>query len=402
LFISHFSKITYDSKSFLLRKKLLKKMLAFPNFAGRSLSSRILISIPDSGDLGYAGRFTRVAELLGFSARCSAPRGDRAKLDMETEAARRALKSGIQPKPNHGPSLIIGGIEIVRIALTRYLLLGGTHSESEQMTSIDRSRKHEFTGMGELYDRARPAYPPALFKQLDDHFNFRIGETALEIGCGTGKATEHLAARGLTITGIDIAPDLLAIANGKLKGWKVRLLQSSFEDFTAPDALFNYIVAAAAFHWIDPAIAFKKTRFLLKENGAVILIWTIRRDPDSPERAAIDGMYGKYAPSLLARPWQETGPAAGISQTAYNEARAMLEKDIAEGRFRNLKTFTVHRQQIYTTEDYLSLLDTYSDHKRLKPDERTCLYAALKTFINERGGRIEIPYDCVALTACAA
>jgi hypothetical protein len=131
LFISHFSKITYDSKSFLLRKKLLKKMLAFPNFAGRSLSSRILISIPDSGDLGYAGRFTRVAELLGFSARCSAPRGDRAKLDyrakldMETEAARRALKSGIQPKPNHGPSLIIGGIEIVRIALTRYLLLGG-------------------------------------------------------------------------------------------------------------------------------------------------------------------------------------------------------------------------------------------------------------------------------------
>ena len=123
----------------------------------------------------------------------------------------------------------------------------------------------------------------------------------------------------------------------------------------------------------------RKTRLLLKENGAVILIWTIRRDPDSPERAAIDGLYGKYAPSLLARPWQETGPAAGISQTAYNEARARLEKDIAEGRFRNLKTFTVHRPLIYTTEDYLSLLDTYSDHKRLKPDERTHLFAALKT-----------------------
>jgi ubiquinone/menaquinone biosynthesis C-methylase UbiE len=270
------------------------------------------------------------------------------------------------------------------------------------MTSIDRSRKHEFTGMGELYDRARPAYPPALFKQLDDHFNFRMGQTTLEIGCGTGKATEHLASRGLIVTGIDIAPDLLAVANGKLKGWKVRLLQSSFEDFTAPDASFDYILAAAAFHWIDPAIALKKTLLLLKENGAVILIWTIRRDPDSPERAAIDGLYGKYAPSLSARPWQETGPAAGISQTAYNEARATLEKDIAEGRFHNLKTFTVNRRKIYTTEDYLSLLDTYSDHKRLKPDERTYFYAALKTFIDERGGRIVIPYDCVALTACAA
>ena len=134
----------------------------------------------------------------------------------------------------------------------------------------------------------------------------------------------------------------------------------------------------------------------------MILIWTIRRDADSPERATIDGLYGKYAPSLLARPWQDTGPAAGISQTAYNEARATLEKEIAEGRFRNLKIFTVNRQQIYNTEDYLSLLDTYSDHKRLKPDERTYLYAALKTFINDTGGRITIPYDCVALTACPA
>jgi ubiquinone/menaquinone biosynthesis C-methylase UbiE len=277
-----------------------------------------------------------------------------------------------------------------------------THSESEQMTSIDRSRKHEFTGMGELYDRARPSYPPALFRQLDNHFNFKTGETTLEIGCGTGKATEHLAARGLTVTGIDIAPDLLAVASDKLKGWKVRLLQSSFEDFKAPNASFNYIVAAAAFHWIDPAIASKKIRLLLKENGAVILIWTIRRDPDSPEREAIDGLYGKYAPSLLARPWQETGPTAGISQTAYKEARATLENEITEGRFRHLKTFTVHYQQIYTTEDYLSLLDTYSDHKRLKPDERTDLYAALKAFISETGDRITIPYDCVALTACAA
>ena len=134
----------------------------------------------------------------------------------------------------------------------------------------------------------------------------------------------------------------------------------------------------------------------------MILSWTIRRDADSPERAAIDGLYGKYAPSLLARPWQGTGPAAGISQTAYSEARAMLEKEIAQGRFRNLKTFTVNYEKIYPTEDYLSLLDTYSDHKRLKPDERTDLYAALKTFINETGGTITIPYDCVALTACAA
>jgi cyclopropane fatty-acyl-phospholipid synthase-like methyltransferase len=64
------------------------------------------------------------------------------------------------------------------------------------MTFLDRSRKYEFTGMGELYDRARLSYPPALFRQLDNHFNFRMGQTILEIGCGTGKATEHRPSAG--------------------------------------------------------------------------------------------------------------------------------------------------------------------------------------------------------------
>ena len=90
------------------------------------------------------------------------------------------------------------------------------------MTSIDRSRKHEFTGMGELYDRARPAYPPALFKQFDDHFNFRMGQTTLEIGCGTGKATEHLASRGLTVTGIDTASHIALTQSATSEGSAIR------------------------------------------------------------------------------------------------------------------------------------------------------------------------------------
>jgi 2-polyprenyl-3-methyl-5-hydroxy-6-metoxy-1,4-benzoquinol methylase len=79
--------------------------------------------------------------------------------------------------------------------------------------------------MGELYDRAGPSYPPALFRQLDNHFNFKTGETTLEIGCGTGKATKHLAARGLTVTGIDIAPDLLAVARIRGHGTTVLLVE---------------------------------------------------------------------------------------------------------------------------------------------------------------------------------
>ena len=45
----------------------------------------------------------------------------------------------------------------------------------------------------ELYDRARPGYPAALFDDLDA---LLPGKRLLEIGCGTGQATRVLAERG--------------------------------------------------------------------------------------------------------------------------------------------------------------------------------------------------------------
>jgi ubiquinone/menaquinone biosynthesis C-methylase UbiE len=269
------------------------------------------------------------------------------------------------------------------------------------MTSLDRSRKTEFTGMGKAYDHARPSYPASLFSQLHEHLNFKIGQTALEIGCGTGKATVHLANCGLSVTAIDIAPDLLAVAKEQVKCGTVRLLESSFEAFRAPGASFDYVVSAQAFHWIDPAVAREKSRALLKRNGALILIWNIRWGGSTPDREALDALYREHAPTLA--PKQEEGRnSAGTSQTAYNEALRMMEKAVSEGIFRDLKTFSVLWQQVYTANEYIALLETYSDHKRLQPHEKERLYAAVKTFIVDRGGSIIIPYDTVALTAVAA
>ena len=270
------------------------------------------------------------------------------------------------------------------------------------MAGLDRSRKTEFTGMGEAYDRARPSYPASLFRQLDEHFQFKMGQTALEIGCGTGKATVHLAICGLNVTAIDIAPDLLAVAKEKVKGGKIRLVESSFEDFKAPDASFDYVASAQAFHWIDPAIACPKARKLLKKGGALILIWNIRWDGPSPERDALDAIYREHAPTLARHQSEGKSAITGSSQTAYTEARATLERAAAEGLFRDLKSFSVRWQQSYTALEYIALLGTYSDHKRLKPQEKEKLYAAVEEFINDKGGSITIPYDCVALSAAAA
>ena len=167
--------------------------------------------------------FTRAKPWTGVMSLC----------EVKTLSARLVLRkiawevSGKRKNQQNGKRSWRSSWQMIKGRIKNLTIWGVAHSESDQMTSIDRSRKHEFTAMGELYDWARPSYPPALFRQLDNHFNFETGETTLEIGCGTGKATEHLAARGLTVTGIDIAPDLLVVAGIRGHGSTVLLVEQN-------------------------------------------------------------------------------------------------------------------------------------------------------------------------------
>jgi SAM-dependent methyltransferase len=44
------------------------------------------------------------------------------------------------------------------------------------------------------------------------------GQAVLELGCGTGRVTVAIAAAGADITGVDLAPEMLAVARSKTQG----------------------------------------------------------------------------------------------------------------------------------------------------------------------------------------
>ncbi|MGW5068775.1 class I SAM-dependent methyltransferase [Streptomyces cyaneofuscatus] len=73
--------------------------------------------------------------------------------------------------------------------------------------SPDESRRAQlariFDEDAELYDRARPGYPPALYDDLAELAGARPGSRVLEVGCGTGQATVPLAARGCPIIAVE-------------------------------------------------------------------------------------------------------------------------------------------------------------------------------------------------------
>jgi hypothetical protein len=72
------------------------------------------------------------------------------------------------------------------------------------MTLEHRERRRgTFDQAADLYDRARPGYPRALFDDLAELTGVGAGSRVLEIGPGTGQATLPLAERGCRVVAVE-------------------------------------------------------------------------------------------------------------------------------------------------------------------------------------------------------
>ena len=130
-------------------------------------------------------------------------------------------------------------------------------------------RRATFDSVAARYDRARPAYPEALFDVLMRRTGLAAGDRVLEIGCATGKATRPLAERGLRLTCVELGPELAAVARRNLAQFPhVEVVNAAFETWR-PQAgtAFAAIVAATAWHWTDPELRYRRAWELLRPGG---------------------------------------------------------------------------------------------------------------------------------------
>lgn len=127
-----------------------------------------------------------------------------------------------------------------------------------------------FGDVAAAYDRARPTYPRAAAA-------WAVGEqptTVLELGAGTGKLTEVLVALGHDVHATDPDEQMLAVLRERLPD--VRTSLATAEDIPAPDASYDVVVAAQAFHWFDHERALPEIARVLKPGGRVAVLWNGR------------------------------------------------------------------------------------------------------------------------------
>lgn len=92
--------------------------------------------------------------------------------------------------------------------------------------------------------------PNRLFDLLDPHLPSE-GE-AIDLGCGTGRGTLHLLARGLQVTAVDRESEGLDVLRSKMTdGAKVRIIQSSFEDLALES--YDVVVGCYSLFFLPPS-----------------------------------------------------------------------------------------------------------------------------------------------------
>lgn len=125
----------------------------------------------------------------------------------------------------------------------------------------------------EFFDRCAPSWDAGLIRSdrkiniILDNAGVREGSRVLDVACGTGVLIPDYIRRGADVTGIDISPEMIKLAERKYAGTGVRFICGDIETADVGQG-FDAIVVYNAFpHFPDPERLITHLSGLLAEGG---------------------------------------------------------------------------------------------------------------------------------------
>jgi SAM-dependent methyltransferase len=229
-----------------------------------------------------------------------------------------------------------------------------------------------FASQAEQYDRYRPRYPAELFATLLREANLSEGDLVVEIGAGTGLATQPLVASGLRVHAVEPAMELARLAEEKSRG-NATLVIGSFEDCPLPPRA-RLVAAFNAWHWVNPAIALERAAELLEPEGSLALVWTEVLSWGPPR-------FEKQLSDLSGGPWPKVMPHVEQS----------LGPVRADPRYGDLRVFHHPFERTLDGASYVAVTQTYGGRRSAEE------YDALQRIIREDFGNAVVKKEDAVL-----
>ena len=231
-----------------------------------------------------------------------------------------------------------------------------------------------FDTIPEQFDRYRPRYCAALFADLIAFARVGPGKSVLELGPGTGQATDPILDTGCDYHAIELGEHLCEMMRRKYgRRSNFAIVNDDFVTHDFGDERFDMIYSAATIQWIPETVAFSRTFDLLKPGGTLAMLLTVSdyRTPNEALYRQIQQVYGEcFKPQI---PY----PHGGFS---YDSAPDYGYADFQRREYRGTRVFNA--------EEYVGFCGTHCDHIVVPEPYRRRLFDGLRDAVLAAGDRI--------------
>jgi SAM-dependent methyltransferase len=220
-----------------------------------------------------------------------------------------------------------------------------------------------FAAAADVYERARPSYPEEAVAWLAERLGLRPGRTVVDVGAGTGKLTRLLAPTGARLIAVEPVPEMLAKLVETVPG--VEPMAGTAEALPLPDASADAVTVAQAMHWFDQARALPELRRVLRDDGALALVWNTR-DLEDPFHRRLERLLAKVR--------------ATVPVELEQEWRAPLEESLLFGP---LEERRFRFEQQFTAQDLCDRISSTSFVAAMDAEARARLLDAVRELVRD-------------------
>jgi SAM-dependent methyltransferase len=259
--------------------------------------------------------------------------------------------------------------------------------DQTQASHLQRQVAEGFGADAGRYNRARPTYPADL---VDRIIAASPGREVLDVGCGTGISARLFATAGCRVLGVDPDPRMAKLARQGGTDTEV----AKFEDWDPAGRTFDTVIAAQAWHWVDPVAGAAKAAAVLRPGGRLAVFWNAF-DPPQDLRDAFGEVYRRALPD---------SPSAGFwarpAVEAYRAGCARAAEAIRQaGAFGEPEEWLSVWERTYSRAQWLDLVPTIGGFTRHPEAIQQQLLDGLGAAVDAAGGAFTMCYTTIAVTA---
>lgn len=234
------------------------------------------------------------------------------------------------------------------------------------------------------FDKFRFRYCDELFGDIIKYSNLDAGKKALEIGPGTGQATEPILKSGCSYLAIELGENFAEDMKNKFSPYKnFNIVNADFETYPLERNTYDLVYSAATIQWIPEKIAFPKVYDILKGNGTLAMFMT-HSDYKTPNEALyerIQDIYSRYFKPEI--PYTK--------KINYNNA--------VDYGFKDFERHEYHQVKELTAEDYISFISIHADHLTLTEPDRSKFFQGIRDAILSFGDKITLNNNIILYLA---